>query len=306
MRKRLLHKDPGMLAHAQGRRALVLLVFLVCLLLTGGMVALSEQRAVQQQRAGLEDQAQAHAYTIQNHMERALSATFALAALVRQGHGSIADFEATASQMLPYYPGVDSLQLAPGGVVQHIVPLAGNEKAIGHRLLQESSRDKEAIRARDSGELTLAGPFELIQGGGLGAVGRMPVFMEDPSGKSTFWGFTTVLIRLPKALEQARLNKLSAQGLGYELSRIHPDTLQKQVIAASSAALLPDPVLQHITVPNGLWTLAIAPVKGWGNPAGFALKATTALLVSLLLACVANLLLQLRTIRHALGTATNS
>jgi sensor domain CHASE-containing protein len=278
----------------------VLLVFLVSVLVTGALVRLSEQRAEQAQRAGLAEQALAHANTIQRGMERALSATFSLAALVRQGNGSVANFEEVASQMLHYYPGVDSLQLAPGGVVRQIVPLAGNEKAIGHDLLHDSNRDKGAMLARDSGALTLSGPFELIQGGGLGVVGRMPVFLDGPAGKSVFWGFASVLIRFPKALEQAQLNQLSAQGLGYELARIHPDSLDKQVIAAAPAGALSDPVVQTINMPNGAWTLSIAPVKGWGQAAGLALKACTALVFSLLLACVANLLIQVRAGRRHL------
>lgn len=282
--------------------AIVLLVFLASILVTGMMVRLSERREVEQQRADLSDQAQAHAHTIQRGTERALSATFALAALVRQGNGNIANFEATATQMLPYYPGVASLQLAPGGVVTHIVPLAGNEKAIGHNLLLDSTRDKEAIRARDTGQLTLAGPFNLVQGGGLAAVGRLPVFLDDQAGKPAFWGFTTVLIRLPKALEEAQLNKLTGQGVGYELSRIHPDTLQKQVIAASSTTTLIDPVVQSIAVPNGSWNLSIAPVKGWGYPMGHALRASAALVLSFLLAYVASLLVRLRASRRVLET----
>jgi sensor domain CHASE-containing protein len=58
-----------------------------------------------------------------------------------------------------YYPGVMSLQLAPNGVVRQIYPLKGNEKALGHNLLADPARNKEAFIARNSGQMTLAGPF---------------------------------------------------------------------------------------------------------------------------------------------------
>jgi sensor domain CHASE-containing protein len=51
------------------------------------------------------------------------------------------------------------LQLAPNGIIKHIVPLAGNEKAIGHNLLADEKRNIEAIQALKTKKLTLAGPF---------------------------------------------------------------------------------------------------------------------------------------------------
>ncbi len=43
----------------------------------------------------------------------------------------------------------------------------------------------EAARARESGLLTLAGPMELMQGG-LGVVGRQPVYLEHDLGRRNF------------------------------------------------------------------------------------------------------------------------
>ena len=281
--------------HDSSRRPLIVafIVFLIAAVAAGLIVRQSEQQRLQEQRTRLADQAGNHAHAIQRNIERALSATYALAALVRQGNGSFPDFDATARELLPYYPGADSLQVAPGGIVQHIVPLAGNEKVIGHNLLQDPTRNKEAFRARDTGKLTLAGPFNLIQGG-FGAVGRLPVFLDDSKGQPSFWGFTTVLIRFPEALEDAGLPQLAEQGLGYELWRIHPGTGQKQTIAAFSSAALIDPVARTLDMPNGIWTFSIAPVKGWGDPLGLTLKTALGLLFSLLLGYLAKLLVELK------------
>ena len=241
-----------------------------------------EDYRLQRERARVSDIAGEHAHAIQDNIERSLSATYALAALVRQGKGAIPDFDATAGEMLPYYPGAASLQLAPAGVVRQIVPLAGNEKAIGHDLLKDPARTKEAFLARDTGKLTLAGPFNLVQGG-IGAVGRLPVFLDNGKGGSSFWGFTIVLIRFPEALESARLSQLVKRGFAYELWRIHPDTGKKQVIAASSRTPPIDPVEHPLGVPNGTWALSVAPVDGWSDPPGLALKAALCMLFSLLM-----------------------
>ncbi len=265
--------------------------FLLSLLIGGMLVWNAEQQREQQARERVADMAGDHAQALQRNIERALSATYALAALVRQGNGRVPEFEETARQMLPYYPGAASLQLAPDGIVSQIVPLEGNEKAIGHNLLQDPVRNKEAFLARVSGRLTLAGPFTLIQGG-LGAVGRLPVFLGE--GRKVFWGFATVLIRFPEVLDEAHLGQLSAQGYVYELWRPHPDSGERQVIARSGPELLVEPVEQALELPNGKWYLSVAPLKGWGDPARVTLGASLALLFSLLLAYVAKLVFELR------------
>jgi len=271
---------------------IALVVFLLAALVSVLLIKRSEIFRLQEQRTRLSVQASNQVHLIQRNIETALSATYALAALVRQGNGGITDFDATAREMLPFYPGAASLQLAPGGIVTYVVPLAGNEKAIGHNLLHDPLRDREAILARDSGKLTLAGPFNLVQGG-LGAVGRLPVYLDKGHDKPVFWGFTSVLIRFPQALKDVELEGLKLQGLSYELSRIQPGSGQKQVISSSGDALN-DPVMDSFDLPNGIWTLSLAPTKGWADPTTLQLKAALAALFSLLLGYLAKLLVELR------------
>lgn len=273
-------------------------VFLIAAVVSAVLVQQSEQQREQLRRTHVIDMVNDHAWAIQRAIEHSLSATFALAALVRQGNGTVSDFDATARQMLPFYPGTAALQLAPGGIVQRVVPLAGNERAIGHDLLQDPARNKEAFLARDTGKLTLAGPFELVQGG-LGAVGRLPVYLGD--GRQKFWGFTAVLIRFPEVLEEANLPQMVALGYAYELWRFHPDSGERQIIAASGA-VLSDPVAQTMDLPNGRWTLSVTPITGWGDPYGMAFKAALGLLFSLLLGYLAKLLVELRLYKEELET----
>jgi PAS domain S-box-containing protein len=266
-------------------------VFLVAAAAAAALIRRLEQHRLQGERARVLNLAGDHAFDLQRRLDRAFSATYALAALVRQGRGEITDFDEIARQLLPFYPGVVALQLAPGGVIRQTVPLAGNEKALGHDLLKDKARDKEAILARDTGKLTLAGPFDLMQGG-VGAAARLPVFLGAEQGNPVFWGFTTVLIRFPEVLDGTLLSQLTGRGFAFELWRIHPDTGKKQVIASSSSAPL-NAALEHpIQVPNGTWTLSITPVKGWGDPVGLSFNVALGLLFSLLLAWLAKLLIE--------------
>ena len=49
----------------------------------------------------------------QRAIERSLSATYAVAALVRRGQGQVPDFEPIATEMLAFYPGIAALGLSP-------------------------------------------------------------------------------------------------------------------------------------------------------------------------------------------------
>jgi diguanylate cyclase (GGDEF)-like protein/PAS domain S-box-containing protein len=129
--------------------------------------------------------------------------------------------------------------------------------------------------------------------GGTGVVGRLPVFLEGSEGPY-FWGFSIVVMRLPDGLDLEDLSRLGAQGLAYELWRIHPDTGRKQVIARSSPAPLIDPVEQALQVPNATWTLSVAPLKGWGDPSELAIKVALGLFFSLLMGYLAKLFVELR------------
>jgi diguanylate cyclase (GGDEF)-like protein len=280
---------------------LVVLVFVLAALASTAWIWQTERSRLANARQTVQGLALDRARALKSQVDRALSATYTMAALVQQGHGKVDNFDEVAAKMAPFYPGVSVLLLAPGGVIQYAFPLKGNEKAIGLDLLKDPVMGREARLARDSGKLTLAGPFELIQGG-LGAAARLPIFLDDVQGQAQFWGFANVVLRFPQTLATAQLSELSKRGLDFQLWRIHPDTGKIQIIESSRAADLIDPVWKSFEVPNGLWTLSVAPQKGWGDPLGLGSKVAAGLLISLLLAYLARLLLRQRENRTKLET----
>ena len=285
-------RDARFAIHSMRPFTVATVVFLSALLAMALVVWKLEQRSAQAERLHYAELASHHANAVQVSIERALSATYAVAAIVRQGKGQISDFEGLAMEMLPLYPGISSMALSPGGVVRYVAPLAGNERAIGFDQLNDAKQGREARLARETGQLTLAGPLDLIQGG-LGIVGRLPIFLDGEDNRARFWGLISVVIRFPQALSGARLDQLQAAGLNYEIWRTHPETLNKQVIAASSTEPLANPTEHQLNLPNGIWTLSVAPVGGWGSSSDIVLTSAVAVLLSLLLAYAAKLLVEL-------------
>ncbi|HXE98186.1 MAG TPA: response regulator [Dongiaceae bacterium] len=234
------------------------------MLVSGTSVWLFEASRLQDRRQAVAELTGQVANDIHNNLNRSLSATYALAAVIRQGNGSIPNFPQLAKEMLAIYPGVNSLQIAPNGVITHIFPLAGNERALGHNLLEDTKRNKEALLAVRTRSLTLAGPFELVQGG-KATIGRLPIFLADRNGTDYFWGFSTVLIRIPDFLKVVNIQRISEKGFSYEIYRNHPDSGKVDVFS-SAGKQLKEPVIQKIQVPNGEWFLAVEPVDGWYSP----------------------------------------
>lgn len=259
----------------------------------GALIWHLEQQDLAQQRHQVSGLASDHARSLQRGIESALSANNVLVALVRQGQGEVQGFEAIGGQLLPFYPGIVAMGLAPNGVVQKVVPAQGNEALLGFDQLNDPAQGAEAALARDSGQLTLAGPLPLVQGG-VGVVGRHPVYLSDERGQRHFWGFTHVTIRIADVLAAANFPQLVERGYQYRLSRVLPHTGQTQEISVSSPPPGSRPVVHGLSLPNGQWSLAVTPTQGWGSPVRLVGRGLLGLLMSLLIGHLVRLLLQLK------------
>ncbi len=212
--------------------------------------------------------------------------------LVHLGHGDIADFDTVAREILRANPSLRNIALAPGGIVNRIAPLETNREAVGHNLFQDSARNREALLARDTGELTVAGPFTLIQGG-EGVAIRQPVFLPEADGERRFWGFVVATFSFPDMLREVQPGTLGAQGYDWQLWRFLPETGEKQILLASDDAPLDSPLINRVDLPNGAWYFALAPHGGWSNTPQLAGEALLAFVLCLLLALLAGLLVNL-------------
>lgn len=196
-------------------------------------------------------------------LSKLLYKTQTLSVLVVQNEGEIEDFEGVAAAIVDD-PSIKNILIAPNGVVSHVYPLEGNEAVIGFDYFAEGAGNKEAVLAKENGQLILGGPFELVQGG-QALVGRLPVYLEDGRHQNRFWGIVSVTLNYPQALNGAELATLEDMGFAYELWRISPDTGERQVIAASSAGYSADAryVERPVTIFNAEWYFRIAPIREW-------------------------------------------
>lgn len=160
---------------------------------------------------------------------------------------------------------IRNIAAAPGLVVKLMYPLVGNEKAIGLRYLDNERQREGVMRARDTGELVLAGPLDLVQGG-KGVVGRFPVFVTTPDNERTFWGVISPVIDVEKLY---RDSGLLDSDLTLDIAISGADGLRSEKgtpFFGDAAIFTNDPVTAEVKLPSGSWTIAAIPKGGWDVP----------------------------------------
>lgn len=246
-------------------RLFTALSFLITLLAGGAIAVLVQQMHLLDKRKEAERIAANHATMIEEQLSHAVASTYALAAVLRQGGGRIDGFEALAEEMLRMHAGISSLQLARDGVISAVAPLAPNRSALGHDLLNDGARSREARLAVESRSLTLAGPIELRQGG-VAVAARLPVFLPLADGSTHFWGFTIALMRVKDLLASSGLQQLAGQNYDYRLTHVDPATGLRQTIAESGTSPLDHAIERAVRLPNKTWYLSVAPAASGLQP----------------------------------------
>ena len=189
-----------------------------------------------------------------------ISITDTLEQLLISTNGKIDKFDTIADRMMADY--VQSIQLAPEGVVTDIYPAEGNE-AGKIDLIHDKGRGEIVNYGIAHDLLVIHGPFKLKQGG-YGIAIRNPVFLQDENGNSYFWGLTIVIIKAPEIFQNS-IDSLSGFGYQYRLSKtISPLTDEYTVVDQSEEALT-DPVAYDFTLGGCSWKLEVMPTGGWKN-----------------------------------------
>lgn len=178
---------------------------------------------------------------IKSDIMQEVGVTNALKQLLVSENGRINKFSEVAEDMM--MDSIQSIQIAPDGVVTEIYPEEDNE-AGKIDLLNDAVRGDISRYAKDNHIEIIQGPFQLEQGG-CGMAVRNPVYLKNENGEEEFWGFTIVIIRVP-AIFSDSLKALSDFNYDYTLSKtVSPwDTTYEEVY--SSGAILTIRLLMNL------------------------------------------------------------
>lgn len=261
-------------------------VLLVALLLTGGAWAALDQFAKRQARAALLAEATALQQRIEARLALSLGPVEGIAMLINASDVTpAAVLERAGPRLQQRDPLFVSLALAPGLVIRDVYPREPNRAAIGLDF-RAPPVDLAALRAFESGEAVLAGPFTLRQGGTALAI-RVPYRRPGPEGAADA-GLVSIAIDFGALLVDSGFEAF-AQRHRSSLIAVDADGRPRSVLWGQTGALGEATIEKAIAVPGGRWrwVIDVAPITP--PPAGNA-ALWLGLPVSLLLALLARAL----------------
>ena len=214
----------------------------------------------EQNRTKAQLNAMTYAERIYGELMEGIGVTDTLKQVVISGDGNINKFYDIAANMMD--DSIQSIQIAPNGVVNEIYPEDVNESG-KIDLINDSDRGEISRYARDNATVIMQGPFELKQGG-YGIAVRNPVYLEDENGKKSFWGFTIVILKVPEIFSDS-VEALSNFGYKYSLQKCASpwDNMYEWVYGSKKE--LNNPVIYDFDVYGDRWRLEILPKSGFYN-----------------------------------------
>ena len=237
-----------------------LIVFIVGICLLGLFTYNTNVQIQNNQRTLALMNAKTYGQQIEDDLEAGVQITNTLEQILINSDGQVYDFSKIAKYMMT--SSIQSVQLAPNGVVSEIYPEEGNE--VGKiDLLNDSDRSEVSNYAKKYHTTIIQGPFELQQGGSGIAI-RNPVYLEDESGQKYFWGFTIAIIRVPKVFEDST-NALSKFRYNYKILKQESPWNKKYKEVYASTGKMIQPESYDFIVGQEKWKLEVMPKVGWNH-----------------------------------------
>lgn len=146
---------------------------------------------------------------------------------------------------------VRNVAMAPDDVIKNVYPVEGNEKAIGLDFRTVPNQYRAVLKARETQQVVLAGPLELVQGG-IGLIARYPIFTDAPRNEQ-YWGTVSVVLNYDKLIEDSGL--FDVQGIETALVAYDPDSNEGRVIDGNESVMSTFDIQYPIYLPDGQWEL---------------------------------------------------
>lgn len=228
---------------------------------------------------------------IKSQLNRYLDVSEFFQNIIGSGHQMDSkEFQALSQMISDDSQIIKVIEQAPDGVVKDIYPLKGNEAAFGIDMLNNPARKYEANLAMKSGQYTIAGPYELNQGG-LGSLLFEPIYITDKSGEKSFWGFSILVLDWNRFLEELELDKLTDASYCYQMWKKDGNSGKKTIIAQGGDAIHKGAVQISCKVPNDIWYFEIIPHTGWVTVKQQALVFLVAISIAVLATAICYLML---------------
>jgi len=273
---------------------IVIATFFFSLLGSTAIIRQAAKERLREKQEKLAAIADDYSVAIQRDIEQTLSLTYTLANLVEEYQGIIPNFENVAQNLFPFYQGVGSLALLPedkaapeiieAKVIGALTEVKINPQEITCSQSPSSFTGSVLTNANSYPELSL----NTIEASTIGvakiAVGQnmvtqasaakpfgfgcLPIFLAEKTNRSSFWGFTSVLIDYSLLLQDLDWESLTQKGVAYQLEIVPDDDNPTPIIVDSLSfdslrAIAVNPIVKSFKIAGETWTLNLSPIDGW-------------------------------------------
>ena len=251
----------GTKKYSGNRWRILPLVVLICgIIILHAIVAEINRMEYEKTRTKASLNAVTYADRMINNLNLGAGITYSIEQLLISENGVVNKFSTIASSMMADY--VQSIQLAPDGVVNEIYPEEGNE-AGKINLVNDEKRGAIVRYGIENDIVVMQGPFTLNQGGDGIAI-RKPVYLYNEYGERYFWELAIVIIKAPEIFNDS-VNALESFGYDYILSKTESPLSSDYKVIAGSKQELDNPVSYKFGLGGCKWQLDVSPVNGWKN-----------------------------------------
>lgn len=233
--------------------------FLIILFIIAGIFVFFNQFHINQEKLNATYAAESTIRNIETQLSRYIeNSNLFKNIIVSEGSVDEQQFNRLAGFMKKNKDVIEAYELAPDGIVKQIYPYEGNEEAYEMNMLELSERKREALLAKESEKYTIAGPYELKQGG-IGALIFDPIYVED---NTEFWGFSILVLNWESFMKEFQVTKLSDAGYRFNIWKRDSEG-NRVTIADDGYGEVENALVVQCSVPNDTWYFEIAPKKNW-------------------------------------------
>lgn len=246
-------------------RMRALLVFVITFLIVLGASVLLNQNQERGERLKAIYTAESTVSRVESQLNRYLAKSDLIKKMIESGMDVESNLFDTLSEFMQDERHViEAHEIAKDGIINLIYPMEGNEASMGLNMFEHPERKQEARLAKESGDYTIAGPFELVQGG-TRVLLFDPIYRADAQGEKQFWGFSILVLNWERFLEEMELDKLEDAGYHYEIWKKNASGGEKNIIAQckDDEKIRRNTLSVACEVPNDVWYFDIVPVNGW-------------------------------------------
>ncbi|WP_417505849.1 diguanylate cyclase domain-containing protein [Marinomonas gallaica] len=219
---------------------------------------LSTNRITQEEQQNLRREAALIRSKIESAIYEDVYIAGSLATVLRVSTSTVIDnWDSVASDLIQKSTHIRNIGIAPNNVISLVYPLEGNEAAIGLDFRSAPEQYAAVMKAKESGDVYLDGPIELVQGG-QALIARYPIFLDYPINQK-YWGSTSIVLNFADILQESNIRDL--KNANFAIQRTTVSGVVDVFLGSEKVFESPDELLP-VFLPNNQWLIAVKSTAG--------------------------------------------